>query len=155
MSDAKTAWKLLIESTGEYSGRGINHEKQNFNYHLTLKFGFPEKSLSLQSSATGDSGEVFHTENSLIGFDITGSLILYVASNNHPAITPHIFNRIEDGPNGEKKLVFKFGDIEDHNSFREEINFNIFRDGSIEHIYSWGLPGGDFQPRSGSKMSRR
>ncbi len=155
MSDAKTAWNFLVESIGDFSGRGINHEKQNFTGNLSLKFGFPEKSLLLVSSATGDSDEVFHSENSLIGFDITGSLILYVASNNHPAITPHLFNRIEEGTSGEKKIVFRFGDIQDRNTFREEINFNFFPDGSIEHFYSWGLPGGDFEPRSGSKMLRK
>ena len=154
MSNAKTAWNYLVESIGNYSGRGLNHEKQNFNGNLTLKFGFPKKSLLLASSATGDSGEIFHSESSLIGFDIGGALVLYVASNNHPAITPHLFNRIDKGSSGEIKIVFRFGDLQDRNSFREEINFNIFPDGSIEHLYSWGLPGGDFEPRSGAKMSR-
>lgn len=152
MSDTKKAWSLLAESVGDYSGRGINHEKQNFTGVLSLKFDFENKSLSLVSSATGDQGQVFHSERSWLGFDITGSLVLYVVSNNHPAITPHLFNRLETGKDGEKKIVFRFGDIQDKNSFREEININIFNDKSIEHFYSWGLPGGEFEPRSGSRM---
>lgn len=152
MSDTKKAWSLLAESVGDYSGRGINHEKQNFTGVLSLKFDFENKSLSLVSSATGDQGQVFHSERSWLGFDITGSLVLYVVSNNHPAIAPHLFNRLETGKDGEKKIVFRFGDIQDKNSFREEININIFNDKSIEHFYSWGLPGGEFEPRSGSRM---
>lgn len=30
MSNAKAAWNFLVESIGDYSSRGINHEKQNF-----------------------------------------------------------------------------------------------------------------------------
>ncbi len=155
MSDAKIAWGLLAESVGAYSGRGVNHEKQNFNGALNLRFDFENKSLSLVSTATGDQNEVFHSERSWLGFDITGSLVLYVVSNNHPAITPHLFNRIEEGKLGEKKIVFRFGDLEDKNSFREEININIFSDKSIEHFYSWGMPGGNFEPRSGSRMYKK
>lgn len=154
MSEAKLAWKLLLEAVGEYSGKGVNHEKQDFNSKLSLKVGTPDKLLLLSSIATGQSEEVFHTENSFIGFDITGSLFLYVVSNNHPAITPHKFDRIENTKDGEKKIVFRFGDLLDRNSFREEINFNIFDDGSLEHFYSWGMPNGDFEPRSGSKMRK-
>jgi hypothetical protein len=154
MSDAKTSWGLLAESVGAYSGRGVNHEKQGFQGKLTLQFEFETKLLSLISSATGDRGEVFHTERSWLGFDIAGSLVLYVVSNNHPAITPHLFNRLETGKEGEQKIVFRFGNLEDKNSFREEIHINLFKDKSIEHFYSWGLPGGPFEPRSGSRMQK-
>lgn len=153
--ESKKAWGLLCESVGAYSGRGVNHEKQNFNGQLTLKFDFDNKTLSLVSSATGDKGEVFHSERSWIGFDISGSLVLYVVSNNHPAITPHLFNRIEPGKNGENRIVFRFGNLEDKNSFREEINLNLYSDKSIEHFYSWGMPGGEFEPRSGSRMNKQ
>jgi hypothetical protein len=155
MSDAKKAWGLLAESVGEYAGRGINHEKQNFDGNLTLKFDFENKSLLLALSAISDQGEVFHTERSWLGFDIAGALVLYVVSNNHPAITPHIFNRIEAGKDGEQKIVFRFGNFEDKNNFREEISINFFKDKSIAHFYSWGLPGGNFEPRSGSRMYKK
>ncbi len=153
MSDAELAWGLLAESVGDYQGRGLNHEKQNFTGKLNLKFEFENKVLLLTSSATGDSGETYHAEKSWVGFDITGSLYLYVCSNNHPAITPHLFNRVEKTSDGVQKIVFRFGDLNDKNSFREEVNINIGK-GVIEHFYSWGLPGGDFEPRSGSKMMK-
>ncbi len=154
MSDAKRAWSLLVESVGEYSGRGINHEKQSFEGRFSLQSDFEGKSLALISTAIGDQGQTFHSERSFLGFDIMGSLVLYVVSNNHPGITPHFFNRIETGPGGEQKIVFRFGNPEDKASFREEININLFLDHSLEHFYSWGLPGGEFEPRSGSRMSK-
>lgn len=117
----------MAESGGEYSGRGVNHEKQNFTGNLNLKFDFENKSLALALSATGDKDEVFHKEHSLLGFDATGKLVLYVVINNHPAIVPHIFNRIETGPDGKQKINFGFGNPEGKNSFREEININAFK----------------------------
>jgi hypothetical protein len=155
MSDAKKAWGSLLESVGEYSGQGVNHEKLNYKNQFSLKQDFEGKSLSLSSTATGEQGQLFHSERSFIGFDITGSLVLYVISNNHPTITPHIFNRIEIGLDGEKKIIFRFGNIEDKNSFREEVSITIFKDNSIEHFYSWGLPGGNFEPRSGARVYRK
>jgi hypothetical protein len=152
MSEAKKAWSLLVESVGEYSGRGINHEKKNFDGRFNLQVDFENKSLSLISSATGAQGEIFHSERSWLGFDIMGSLVLYVVSNNHPAITPHHFHRIETGSEGEQKITFRFGNPEDKNNFREEIHINLYSDKSLEHSYSWGLPGGPFEPRSGSRM---
>lgn len=153
MSDAKLAWGLLIESVGDYQGRGVNHEKENFTGKLNLKFEVENKVLLLTSSATGDSGKIFHNEKSWLGFDITGALNLYVCSNNHPAITPHLFNRIEKASDGTQKIVFRFGNLDDKNSFREEVNLNI-GPGFVEHFYSWGMPGGEFAPRSGSRMLR-
>ena len=39
-------------------------------------------------------------------------------------------------------------------SFREEVTIACFNDGSLEHRYACGLPGGEFETRSGSKMAR-
>lgn len=153
MPEAKRAWSLLVESIGEYRGRGVNHEKQGFNGKLNLGFEFENKVLLLTSSATGDDGKIYHFEKSWIGFDITGVLTLYVCSNNHPAITPHVFDRNERGGDGAQKIIFRFGDLTNKNSFREEVNINIGK-GYVEHFYSWGLPGEGFEPRSGSRMFR-
>lgn len=153
MSDAKLAWNLLTESVGDYQGRGVNHEKQNFTGKLNLKFEFQNKLLLLTSTATGDQGEIYHSEKSWIGFDMMGSLYLYVCSNNHPGIAPHLFNRIEKTDEDIQKIVFRLGDLNNKNSFREEVNINIKKD-FIEHFYSWGLPGGEFEPRSGSRMMK-
>jgi hypothetical protein len=154
MSNQQTAWTLLTEAIGGYQGEGVNHEKQNFTGKLKLEYAFEKKLLFLSSSAIGKSGEVYHNEHSWIGNDIMGSLTLYVNSTNHPGVAPHIFDRIEEGSEGQKIIIFRFGDIDDRNSFREEISVALFKDKSLEHFYSWGLPGGDFQKRSGSRMKR-
>ena len=153
MEQSKLAWDLLSRSFGTYRGRGVNHEGQNFTGDFVLACALPEKVASVSSTATGDRGEVYHDERSWVGFDIAGQLVLYVASNNHPGITPHLFHGVEE-KSGQKDIVFRFGDPKDQNSFREEITFSFFADGGVAHQYAWGLPGGSFEPRSGSKMSR-
>lgn len=154
MNDQKAAWALLTESIGSYKSQGINHEKQNHTGIFKLEFAFENKVLLLTSSAIGTGGEVFHQEHSWIGNDIAGVLTLYVNSNNHPGVTPHLFNRIEEGSEGQKIVVFRFGDIDNRSSFREEISVSVFKDKSVGHFYSWGMPTGDFQERSGTRMER-
>lgn len=153
MNQSRMGWDLLTQSAGLYRGRGLNHEGQNFTGELKLDFDPRLKVLHVDSTAVGDDQEVYHAEKSWIGYDLSGSLILWVASNNHPAVTPHRFDRIAES-HGRRDVVFRFGDLHDRDSFREEITFSVFHDGSVAHCYSWGLPGGDFESRSGSKMAR-
>jgi hypothetical protein len=153
MEQSQRAWNLLAESVGTFAGHGVNHEGEKFAGKLSLKLAMPGKLLSLLSSATGVSGEVFHEEVSWIGRDMTGTLTLFVSSNNHPGVTPHLFDRIEESPDANK-IIFKFGDIQDKNSFREEVTLALHSDGSLAHHYAWGLPGGSFESRSGSRMQR-
>ena len=145
------AWKLLSESVGTYSGRGINHEGEEYVSRLQLKLELPEKLISLQSQARGGDDRLFHGEVSWIGRDLDGELTLYVDSTNHPGVTPHAFEKLEESVN-EKKIQFGFGEPTDKKSFREKITLSIFSDGSIEHAYAWAMPGEDIQPRSASRM---
>ncbi len=154
MTESKKAWGLLTESCGIYAGQGVNHENQSYDSELVLKVALEDKLLLLISEARGLHGEMFHTEVTTIGYDITGKLTMFVSSNNHPGVTPHFFDRIEIGPLGEKRLVFRFGDITDRNSFREEIYINIYPSGELEQSYSWGMAGGELQARSGAKMQK-
>jgi hypothetical protein len=140
-----------VASTGNYSGSGINHEQQPFNSKLKLEVGIAGKSLTLAASATGENGEVYHEENSFVGRDLAGTLQMWVASNNHPAIVAHAFHRLEQ-KEGEPCLVFRFGDPEVRMSFREEIHLTVHADGNLSHQYHWGMPDGEFAPRSGSRM---
>lgn len=147
------AWGLLREMTGTFSGEGENHERQPFTGKFSLRETMPKQLFALESTATGKSGEIYHAEHSWIGPNIMGELTLYVASNNHPGITPHTFHRIEEAEGG-KHVTFRFGNPENGNEFREEITFSLFADGSVAHHYAWGLPGGKFEPRSGSRMRK-
>lgn len=154
MPQSEMAWKLLCESVGSFEGHGINHEGENFTGTASLSLTLPGKLLAVQSKAIGEKGQNFHEEHSWIGRGPGGGLTLFVSSNNHPFVTPHLFERIEEGP-GVKNVYFRFGNIEDEGTFREEIRFGIYTDGSLEHQYFWGLPGGKFEPRSGSRMARK
>jgi hypothetical protein len=147
------AFHLLLEYLGHYRGQGINHEQQPFAGRLTLDLGIPGKSIALRSSANGEDGSVFHEELSLLSFDFSGQLLLTVTSNNHPATMVHNLHRVEENPEF-KAIVFRCGDLDNRQSFREEIFFRLYVDGSVEHAYAWGVPGGEFAPRSGARMYR-
>lgn len=147
------AWELLGNAAGSYSGKGVNHDGEAYTGKFQLKMEMPAKLLSLLSSAHGEAGEVFHDEISWLGRDLQGELILFVCSNNHPGITPHALHRIEETSEA-KNIIFRFGDPKNRESFREEITISLFADGSLAHQYSWGMPGGAFAPRSGSRMLR-
>ncbi len=155
MDSASMAWDLLVQATGSYSGSGVNHEGQSFSGYCILNSVMPQKLISVRSEAKGQKGEIFHEEVSWIGRDLAGNLTLFVTSTNHPGITPHVFNRLEESQEGIKRIVFRFGNLDDVNSFREEVTFAIESDGSLQHQYAWGLPGGEFRPRSGSKMLKQ
>ncbi len=154
MTDSKKAWSFLTEACGSYSGHGTNHENQSYKSELNLASVLDKKLLMLTSLATGLHGEMFHEEATTIGYDISGKLTMYVSSNNHPGVTPHFFDRLDIGSDGEKKLVFRFGEIADKNSFREEIFINLYPTGELEQTYWWGMAGGEFQARSGAKMQK-
>jgi hypothetical protein len=155
MDSASLAWELLVKATGSYAGSGINHEGENYSGFCILNSVMPKKLISVRSEAKGQKGEVFHEEVSWIGRDLAGTLTLFVTSNNHPGITPHVFNRLEESQEGLKRIIFRFGNLDDVNSFREEVTFAIAADGSLQHQYAWGMPGGEFRPRSGSKMQKQ
>lgn len=154
MTQAKLAWELLEKFVGYYHGKGVNHEKQNFSHNFSIESLSSSKTLEISATAVGDNGEVYHSEKSWIGFDLTGALVLYVTSNNHPGITPHNFYRIDETADC-KNVVFRFGNPDDRHSFREEITLSLFSDGSLTHRYAWGLPGGDFEPRSSARVKTK
>lgn len=152
MKASDLAWQLLLTQQGSYAGTGVNHEGQSFMGQLNLESLLPEKLMLLKSSAIGANGEVFHQEVSTLGRDQEGALTLFVNSNNHPGVTPHVFDRLEESTDGDKKIVFRFGLPHEVETFREEVALIVHTDQSLSHHYSWGLPGGEFAARSGSRM---
>jgi hypothetical protein len=154
LSESEQAWSLLTHTIGNYFGTGVNHEGQKYEAHCHITFEIPSKLISFKMQALGMKGEIYHDEVSWIGRDITGSLCLFVNSNNHKGLTVHYFSRVEEAKDGAKKAVFRFGDLQDRMSFREEISFSIYTNYNIEHSYAWGLPGGNFEPRSAATMKK-
>ncbi|MGZ3651230.1 MAG: hypothetical protein ACXVB9_05105 [Bdellovibrionota bacterium] len=148
------AWDILTNYQGTYRGNGVNHEGQAYQGRFELTELLSGRGFELRARAESDQGELYHDEVSWIAPDLSGDLHLYVMSSNHPGVTPHLFHRIETGGEGEKRIVFRFGLPENDTTFREEITIACFGDGSVEHRYAWGLPGGAFETRSGSRMNR-
>ncbi len=83
MAQAKLAWELLAKAVGNYTGKGVNHEGQNFWDNFSMSLLSSSKTLEVSATALGDAGEVYHSEKSWIGFDLSGALVLFVTSNNH------------------------------------------------------------------------
>jgi len=149
----KAILNLLSEIQGRYEGDGMNHEGQKFSGQFVISPVLENHGAYLTFSATGANGENFHSEHTLIGNDFEGNLNIFVLSNNHPGMTPHVFKNLVETASGSKKLIFGFGNPENNNSFREEIVLEIFPDKKVDYRYFWGMPNGPFEERSGATMS--
>jgi hypothetical protein len=132
-------------------GMGINHEGEEFRGSIRLIPVVSGKGLRIEFKATSKNNEIFHEESSMLGPGLDGKPCLFVMSNNHPSVVPHLLKREENSKLGHS-FVFGFGDVADSNSFREEIVLSVGADNSIEYTYYWGMPGGSFERRSGLKM---
>jgi hypothetical protein len=134
-----------------YLGSGVNHENQKFHGRIQFEPVAQGKGFQIQFQAVGTDGTTYHQETTLLGPALDGKPCLFVLSNNHPGVTPHPLKTSEQTVEGHR-YIFGFGDVTDTQSFREEISLEIFHHGSVEYKYSWGLPGGEFQERSGVQM---
>ncbi|MBX3033570.1 MAG: VOC family protein [Bdellovibrionaceae bacterium] len=141
----------LIARKGEYEGQGINHEGQPFTGGLSLMPAVKGSGASIAFTATGADGTVYHHEQSLIALNMADSLCLWNLNTNTPGLVEHGYRR-EENLDGGLSYVFGFGEPEVRNSFREEIGIDLWKNGEISYRYSWGMPGGDFQPRSSVRM---
>lgn len=144
---------LLQQIQGSYKGSGVNHEGQKFESRFAISSILDGVGAYLTFAATGSKGEAYHTEHSLIGKDFQGNISLFVLSNNHPGLTPHPLKKIEETSQGTKKIIFGFGNVDEGNTFREEIILEIYPDNKIDYRYFWGLPKGEFAERSGATMT--
>ena len=144
--------EILKALVGHFEGRGINHEGQNFIGAFEANLIGQEKGLSFSFKATGDKGEIFHSESSLIGKNAAGQWALWVLSTNHPGIFERVL-KSQDVASDSAQFIFAFGDKNETKSFREEILLEIKKD-AVKYVYSWGLPGGNFAERSGCTMVR-
>lgn len=149
----KALLSQLNEVTGTYMGEGINHEGQAFTGRLKLKSLLGGRGFQLMFSATGKDGTLYHKEESTIAPSIEENLTLWNFNTNTPGLVPHELRRSEAKPGAMASLVFGFGNQADRSAFREEIALDIWDKGNLSYTYSWGLPGGDFQERSGVRMT--
>jgi hypothetical protein len=142
--------KIMIQKlsklTGLYIGEGLNHEGQKFEAVFNISNTHPS-GLAFFYEARGNNGTVFHSENSLVGKSLSQNLSLWVLSSNHPAIIEHPLKKQETTDAGQK-FIFGFGNVEDRNSFREEIHLEVLENG-LRYTYHWGMPNQEFAERSG------
>lgn len=143
----KNSLGTLKDYVGYYRGQGLNHEGERFDgifelIEISRGSGFQ---IKFQARSI-DTQTVFHSEVSTLSPTPSGEYSLFNLNSNTPFMCEHklVTNEIKDN---RFQLKFRFGNLEDQNSFREEIFLEAF-DKTIRYQYSWGLPGGDFSERS-------
>ncbi len=151
----KTALSQLNEMVGTYVGDGINHEGLPFVGRLQIVNLLDGRGFNLKFTATGKGGKVYHQEESMIAPSIQEKLTLWNLNTNTPGLVPHELRRSETKAGAQLSLVFGFNLPADKNTFREEVALDIWDKKSLSYTYAWGLPGGEFQERSGVRMIKQ
>jgi ketosteroid isomerase-like protein len=150
----KDILETLSKVIGCYEGEGINHEGQPFIGRLALQPVLDGRGFTIKFSATGKEGTVYHQEESTIAPSINEKLVLWNFNTNTPGMVAHELRDSQAKTGVAKSLVFGFNQPMDTSTFREEIALDILSDSGISYTYSWGLPGGEFQERSGVRMAK-
>ncbi|MEQ1723551.1 MAG: VOC family protein [Pseudobdellovibrio sp.] len=148
----KQTLQILNSICGTYQGEGTNHEDQVFNAIFKLKPLFNGKGFSLQFTATGKDGTVFHKEESTLALALNEKLTLWNFNTNSPALIAHELKTSAIRPDCKASLLFGFNEISDVKSFREEVALDIWNNGEVSYTYSWAMPGGEFKERSSVRM---
>ena len=144
----------IEEYAGVYSGRGRNHEGESFVCEFELQALAEVSGVQIKFRATSTDGSaVFHAEYSLIAMGRDGVSLFNLNSNN-PTVCEHKLVHEALAAEGSE-VVFRYGEIENRHSFREEIRLSLMSGGRVGYEYSWGLPGGEFARRSGVIMDRK
>lgn len=146
--------QLLAERIGRYEGEGANHAGEHFTGRLEL-LRLPEaRTVAIRFAAVAPDGKPYHTEESIVA-DEGEELVLVVESPSMPeGVLEHRFRREEAADGSFRAFVFGYNDVAGRESFRQEIAIEIWENGDIGYRYSWGLPGGEFEPRSTVRMGR-
>lgn len=143
----------LLARVGEYRGEGKNHEDQAFIGTFELARVVDGRGVSVRFKAVGiDDGETYHQEFTLIGQGADGDLDLITLSNNSGKLQTLSLRRAGEEDGSERTIVFGVGAPEATDSMRMEIAFDLWPGSEISYRYAWGVPGGEFAPRSSVRM---
>ena len=140
--------EALASQPRVFEGRGRNHEGQSFVGRLEIEALVGGKALMLRYIATGEHGEVFHTEATLLAVCQDGNLCLWPVMEELPFILPHAQVSCVDGQVSSLVVVFASGPREDSEHFREEITVELKANSELVYSHAWGMPGGLFEARS-------
>ena len=149
------ALEHLSSRSGLYQGHGKNLEGHAFTaqMELTPKVSGALVELSFRATDNGDSG--FHDELTWITPDLkTDGLCLWTVSTNTPGVLCHPLAEDLSDDFRERRFVFRLGDVKARSTFRQEIVLDLMRDGTIEYLYSWGVPHEEFAVRVQAKLQK-
>lgn len=146
----------LRRFVGHFSGIGTNHENEKFVGQFDLSEIFDGKGFQIKFSANADGNpkSIFHSEFSTIAPSLNGSISLFNFNTNTPFLAEHQLVA-SNFTAKQREFIFRFGNVENKNSFREEIRLELMNDNRVGYHYSWGMPGGDFSYRSGVVMEKK
>jgi hypothetical protein len=142
----------LLARVGRYGGHGIDHEDQPFHGELELTALLGGRGLALTFRALGIDGATYHDERGWIAPDGDGRTRFWSLSTSTPGVLCHA--RRHGAPAAGTSATLVFGSGERADALRIEVAFDLWPDGDVGYRYAWGLPGGEFLPRSSVRMSR-
>ena len=143
---------VLTSGPTAFRGEGMNHENESFIGDLNVQSLEGGRAAQIRYTATLLTGNVVHSESTLLGTGPDGKLCLWPVMSEIPVVLPHaeVMNTTESGK--YVLVVFGSGARDDSAIFREEISIQINSDGSLVYSHAWGLPGGNFEDRSSCRM---
>ena len=143
---------VLASGPTAFRGEGANHEKESFIGELKVQALEGGRATLLMYTARLLTGNVVHSESTLLGTGPDGKLCLWPVMSELPMVLPHteVMNKTESG--NYTLAVFGSGARADSTSFREEISVQVNSDGSLVYAHAWGLPSGSFEDRSSCSM---
>lgn len=145
----------LIQLEGDYSGKGENHEGQEFNATFIVKPIVDGAGINIIYTAKDSKNTVLHQENTIIAPNQSQSLSLWTLNSNVPFLYEHTYSLDNIEPSGAvSNYSFRYNDPNDKNKFREEISLIIWSDSEVSYNYSWGMPGEDYGVRSTAKLAK-
>lgn len=147
----KTILEKLNAAVGSYKGEGINHDNEKFVacFELQKLLNGKAYQIKFEAESLEKPGVIFHSEVSTIAPNISNGLSMFNLNTNTPFLAEHVF--VETSWVNE--FVFRFGDIVNQKSFREEVHIRL-GENELRYEYHWGMPDGDFQYRSGASMRK-
>ncbi len=145
----------LLQLEGQYTGKGRNHEGQEFRAHLELKPIVDGSGVNIIYTAKDLNNQLLHHENTIIAPNQNQGLSLWTLNSNVPFLYEHIYTSETAKPETAiSKYSFKYNTPDEVSKFREEITLTQYNSNEISYNYSWGLPNKEYGPRSEAKLLR-
>jgi hypothetical protein len=146
---------VLTSGPTAFRGEGMNHENEAFIGELTVQALEGGRAALIRYVARLKTGDVVHSESTLLGLGPDGKLCLWPVMSELPVVLPHTEVASPLEPGRYALAIFASGARDDSTRFREEISLRVNADGSLVYAHAWGLPGGNFEDRSSCTMVPR